>query len=72
MPNDMPLLRGQRKILTPMIPVESVAKAQGKQILLTPAQQIELQRIMKTAPGGGVTLHFNAVTGQLEHMEAAR
>ena len=70
--SDMPLLRGERKILTPMIPPEAVAKAQRKQMLLTPAQQIELQRIMKTAPGGGVTLHFNAQTGQLEHMEAAR
>lgn len=68
----LPKLKGPSKILTPMITPEAVAKAQGRQMLLTPAQQKELQKIMKVAPGGGVTLHFDPKTGECVHMEAAR
>lgn len=61
------MIDNRKKILTPIIPVESVVKAQHKQIMLTPAQTMQIHAVMKKNPGGRVTLVFGP-DGQLQDM----
>ena len=68
--SDYHFISPQKKILTPMIPLESACKAQGKQMLLTPAQEQKVREFMAKYPGP-ITLHFDAKTGQLVDMEKA-
>ena len=66
------ILEPLRKILTSIIPIKSAVKAQTKIMALTTAQTEKFKDIMKHNPSGGVTLTFDAKTGQVIHMEKAR
>jgi hypothetical protein len=64
-------LSAPKKLLTPIITPEGVAKAQTKQMLLSPAAQQKVREFMKKYPGP-ITMHFDAITGELKDIEKGK
>lgn len=60
------------KLLTPLIPVESVVKAQQRIIGLTPAQEERVKYILRTNPSGGVSITYDAKTGEIQSIDKAK
>lgn len=69
--SDYQFLSPPKKLLTPIITPEGVAKAQGRQMLLSPAAQAKVREFMRKYPGP-ITMHFDAVTGELKDIEKGK